>query len=59
MEKEFVESDGEKIYFHIQRKNIKNMNLKVNIDKKVTLSIPMNMSLSKAKDFVRKKGKLE
>ena len=37
MEKEFVESDDEKIYFHIQRKNIKNMNFvvgKLNIEGK-------------------------
>jgi len=42
MEKEFVESDGEKIYFHIQRKNIKNMNLKVDFsgfsNEKTTIS---------------------
>ncbi len=28
----------------------------MNIDKKVTLSIPMKMSLDKAKDFVKKKA---
>ena len=56
MEKDFIESNGEKIYFFVQRKNVKNINLKVNIDKKVTLSIPMKMSLDKAKDFVKKKA---
>ena len=56
MEKESVESNGEKIYFYVQRKDVKNINLKVNIDKKVTLSIPMKMSLDKAKDFVKKKA---
>lgn len=56
MEKDFIESNGEKIYFYVQRKNVKNINLKVNIDKKVTLSIPMKMSLDKAKDFVKKKA---
>ena len=56
MEKDFVESNGEKIYFYIQRKKVKNMNLKVNIDKKVTISIPMKMSLDVAKDFIRKKS---
>ena len=50
MEKDFIESNGEKIYFYVQRKNVKNINLKVNIDKKVTLSIPMKMSLDKAKE---------
>ncbi len=57
MEKEFVESNGEKIYFYIQRKNIKNLNLKVNVNKTVTLSIPMKLSLDKAKDFIKKKSK--
>ena len=56
MEKDFIESNGEKIYFYVQRKNVKNINLKVNIDKKVTLSIPMKMPLDKAKDFVKKKA---
>ena len=56
MEKDFIESNGEKIYFYVQRKNVKNINLKVNIDKKVTLSIPMKMTLDKAKDFVKKKA---
>ena len=56
MEKDFIESNGEKIYFYFQRKNVKNINLKVNIDKKVILSIPMKMSLDKAKDFVKKKA---
>lgn len=56
MEKDFIESNGEKIYFYIQRKKVKNMNLKVNIDKKVTISIPMKMSLDVAKDFIRKKS---
>ncbi len=56
MEKDFVEANGEKIYFLVQRKYIKNMNLKVNIDKKVTLSIPMKMPLNQAKEFVKKKA---
>ncbi len=37
----------------------KNIKFKVNIDKKVTLSIPMKMSLDKTKDFVKKKSKLD
>ena len=56
MEKESVEVNGEKIEFFIQRKNVKNINLKVNIDKKVTISIPMKMPLDKAKEFVMKKS---
>ena len=56
MEKDFVESNGEKLYFYIQRKNVKNINLKVSIDKKVTVSIPMKMPLDKAKDFIKRKS---
>ena len=56
MEKYFVESNGEKLYFYIQRKNVKNINLKVSIDKKVTVSIPMKMPLDKAKDFIKRKS---
>ena len=47
---------GEKIIFFVQRKNIKNINLKVNLDKKVTMSIPMKMEIEIAKDFVKKKA---
>lgn len=53
--KDYVESNGEKIYFYIQRKKVKNMNLKVHRDKKVTISIPMRMPVEKAKEFVKSK----
>ena len=56
MEKESVEINGEKIVFFVQRKNIKNINLKVNMDKKVTMSIPMKMEIEIAKDFIKKKA---
>ena len=56
MEKESVDINGEKIVFFIQRKNIKNINLKVNLDKKVTMSIPMKMEIEIAKEFVKKKA---
>lgn len=52
---EFVEINGEKIYFFVQRKRIKNLNLRVNVDKTVTLSIPMRLSIDVAKNFVKKK----
>ncbi|MCI8621299.1 MAG: M48 family metallopeptidase [Clostridia bacterium] len=55
MEKDFALVNGEKIYFYLQRKNVKNMNLRVNIDKKVTLSIPRKMPLNKAREFVSTK----
>ncbi len=56
MEKESVDINGEKIIFFVQRKNIKNINLKVNLDKKVTISIPMKMEIEIAKEFVKKKA---
>ena len=56
MEKESVDFNGEKIVFFVQRKNIKNINLKVNLDKKVTMSIPMKMEIEIAKEFVKKKA---
>ena len=37
MEKDFIEFDGDKIYYYVQRKNVKNINLKVNIDKSTVL----------------------
>jgi len=55
MEKESVDINGEKIVFFVQRKNIKNINLKVNLDKKITMSIPMKMEIEIAKEFVKKK----
>ena len=33
MEKESIDVNGEKIVFFVQRKNVKNINLKVNLDK--------------------------
>ena len=56
MEKESVDINGEKIVFFVQRKNIKNINLKVNLDRKVTMSIPMKMEIEIAKEFVKKKA---
>ena len=56
MEQEFIESGGEKIYFRIQRKNIKNMNLRVGRDKEVTISIPKKMPTEKAKEFIKQKA---
>ena len=37
MEKESVDINGEKIVFFVQRKNIKNINLKVNLDKSLNI----------------------
>lgn len=56
MEKESVDINGEKIVFFVERKNIKNINLKVNLDKKVTMSIPKKMEIEIAKEFVKNKA---
>ena len=55
MEEDFVKVNGEKIYFYIQRKKVKNMNLRVTKDKEIIISIPNRISLNKAKDFVKEK----
>jgi len=55
MEKESVDINEEKIVFFVKRKNIRNINLKVNLDKKITMSIPMKMEIEIAKEFVKKK----
>lgn len=55
MERESIDIDGEKIVFFVQRKNVKNINLKVNLDKKIYMSIPMKMEIEVAREFVKKK----
>lgn len=57
MKEEFVEINGEKIYFYVQRKKVKNLNLKVNAEKKVIISIPIRTPIETAKNFIRKKIK--
>ena len=55
MEQKTVEINGEKIVFFVQRKKIKNINLKVNVDGKIIISMPMKMKLDKAKEFIKLK----
>ena len=57
MEENSVDIDGEKIIFFVQRKNIKNINLKVDLNKQVTMSIPMKMDINIAKEFIKEKSK--
>lgn len=54
MELNYIEHNGEKIVFYVQKKKIKNMNLKVNKDKKIILSIPLKMPINEAKRFLMK-----
>ena len=56
MKKEFVVVNKEKIYFDLSKKNVKNFNLKVNMDKQVTLSVPESTSLEEAKKFIIQKA---
>lgn len=55
MEQETIEVNGEKIIFFVQRKKIKNINLKVNVDGKIIISMPMKMKLDRAKEFIKLK----
>ena len=55
MKETYVNVDGERLYFFVEKKPIKNINLKVNINKTVTISIPRRMSVARAKEFVSRK----
>ena len=57
MEQEYIEINKQKIYFTIQRKKIKNINLRVNTDKKVYISVPFDIALEDIKKFIEKKYK--
>lgn len=57
MEQENIESSAEKIFFNIQRKNIKNINIRINKDKEIVISIPKNMPTEKVKEIIKKKEK--
>ena len=50
--KEKVSINGDEICFSIQKKSIKNINLKVDFDKNINISIPNDMSIAEAKKFV-------
>lgn len=55
MQEYFIEYNEEKICFFVQRKKIKNMNLKVNKEKQVIISIPMKMPIEAAEEFIKQK----
>lgn len=57
MERAYIEVNKQRIHFEIQRKKIKNMNLRVNIDKKVYVSVPFDMKIEDVKAFIKKKAK--
>ena len=55
MEQEFVEINGEKIAFYVQRKEIKYMNLRVTKDCEIKISLPKKMNIEYAKEFIKRK----
>lgn len=55
MEQEFVEINGEKIAFYVQRKEIKYMNLRVTKDCEIKISLPKKMNIEHAKEFIKRK----
>ena len=56
MSKHYITYNDKKIYYFLDRKDVKNISLKVNNDKKVMLSIPLDVDDKKAKEFVKKKA---
>ena len=57
MEQEYIKIDNKKIYYTIERKKIKNINLRVNINKEIYVSVPTEMSLDSVKNFIESKSK--
>lgn len=55
MEK-YIVHNNKKIFYFIEKKNVKNINLKVNIDKKVKVSVPKEMLDDEVEFFIKKKA---
>ncbi len=56
MTKHTVNHGDRQIYFQLERKNVKNINLRVRPDLSIGVSANDNVSLACIKDFVKKKG---
>ena len=56
MEKHTIRFNGKIIEFEINRKNVKNINLNVRPDMKITVSVSNNVPLDYIEKFVRKKA---
>ena len=54
--KHYITYNDKKIYYYINSKDIKNINLKVNSDKKVVISIPLSIDDIEAKKIIKKKA---
>ncbi len=55
IEKNFVKINEERVEFYIYRKKVKNINLRVDKEKNIIISMPFKMSSERAKDFVKEK----
>lgn len=53
---DYIIHNNRKIYYKVERKNVKNINLKVNIEKNVNISVPQSISDKEVIDFVKKKA---
>lgn len=55
MAKEYVTHNGKKYYFEVLEKNIKNINLKVDVSKNIKISVPNGTEMEYIKTFVKEK----
>ncbi len=55
MEKDFIIYEGKRYDFYIIRKNIKNINIKVNKNKEIIISAPKKVKYEYIKEIVLKK----
>ena len=55
MQYEYIQINGEKLYFYLQKKSVKNMILKVKSNKEIYLTVPKRVTIKQAKEFVAKK----
>mgnify|MGYP003303964228 CR=1 FL=1 len=55
MEENSIDINGEKVAFYVQRKNIKNMILRINKESKIMISIPRKMPIENAEKFIKEK----
>jgi len=56
MAKEYITHKGKKYYFEVLEKNIKNINLKVDVNKNVKISVPSGTEMEYIKSFVKEKS---
>ena len=57
MYQEYIETSEGKIYFNLIRKKVKNINIKIDKEKNITITIPQRMPTEKAKEIIMQKEK--